>query len=183
MDNLRYIRDTMERASAFTDVPGWGSVLVGLSALLAAGLASRTTTFNGWLRVWLVEVVLAGGIGLLAMILKSRRAGTSLLANPGRRFALSLAPPLLAGGAITLALYTARLPGPIPGLWLLLYGVGVTTAGAFSVRVVPVMGACFMALGTLALFLPTSWGNSLLALGFGGLHIVFGSVIARRYGG
>jgi len=183
LDHLRYIRETMERASAFTDIPGWGTVAVGLTALGAAFVASRAATFNGWLRVWLAEAVLAVGVGLLAMLRKSSRAGTSLLANPGRRFALSLAPPLAAGAAVTGALYAARLQGPIPGVWLLLYGTGVTTAGAFSVPVVPVMGFCFMGLGTAALFLPASWGNALLALGFGGLHIVFGTVIARRHGG
>jgi len=183
LEHLRFIRETMERASAFTDVPGWGTVAVGATALGAALAASRTATFNGWLRVWLTEAALASGIGLLAMVRKSRRAGTSLLANPGRRFALSLAPPLAAGAAVTGALYAARLPGPVPGVWLLLYGTGVTTAGAFSVPVVPVMGFCFMALGTAALFLPAAWGNALLALGFGGFHILFGAVIARRYGG
>lgn len=182
-DNLRYIRETMQRASAFTDVPGWGTVIVGLTALGASALAAGTTTFNGWLRVWLAEAVLAGGVGLLAMVRKSRKAGTSLLANPGRRFALSLAPPLVAGAVVTAALYHARLPGPVPGVWMLLYGTGVTTAGAFSVRVVPVMGTCFMALGAAALFAPPSWANPLLALGFGGLHVVFGLIIARRYGG
>lgn len=182
-DNLRYIRETIQRTASFTAVPGWGSVWVGVTALGAATLAANTTTFNGWLRVWLCEAVLALGIGLVAMQRKATRSGDSLLDHPGRRFAFSLTPSLAAGALATLALYNAQTASPIPGIWLLMYGTGVTTAGIFSIRIVPLMGLCFMALGSVALFLPPFGQNLALATGFGGLHIVFGLLIARRHGG
>jgi hypothetical protein len=87
------------------------------------------------------------------------------------------------GGLLTVALHQAGLFPLMPGTWLLLYGTAVVTAGAFSVRVVPLMGLCFMLLGAGALFAPTAWWPGFMAAGFGGLHIVFGSIIARRYGG
>ena len=118
MDNLRFIRETMERAGAFTAVPGWGQVAVGGTALAAAVLAARQPSVELWLATWLLS-----------------------------------------------------------------YGAGVATAGAFSVRIVPVMGLCFMLVGVVALFGHPAWGNWCMAAGFGGLHIVFGAVIARRYGG
>src|SRR5262249_48680472 len=52
-----------------------------------------------------------------------------------------------------------------------------------SVRVVPVMGVLFMAFGVAAFIAPSAWGNIFMAAGFGGLHIIFGAIIARHYGG
>lgn len=183
MDNLRFIRETMERAGSFTAVPGWGGVSVGLSALCAAAIASQQLTRERWLITWLLEAALAMLIAVLAIKRKANASKGPLLSAPARRFVLSFAPPLFVGALLTAVLYRAGLAAAIPGTWLLLYGTGVVTGGAFSVRVVPVMGLCFMLLGAVALFCPLAWGTTFLAVGFGGLHIAFGIVIARRYGG
>ena len=106
-----------------------------------------------------------------------------LLTGPGRKVAFSLSPPIFAGAIVTVVLYRAGLTSAIPGLWLLLYGTGVVTGGMFSVSAVPIMGLCFMALGATAFFAPAEFANWLMAAGFGGLHIVFGVIITRRYGG
>jgi len=183
MDNLKFIRETMERAGSFTAVPGWGGFAMGVSALAASLVAMRQSTQDGWLLTWLVEGVFAIALGALAMKRKANRAQIPMMSAPARKFVFSFAPPLLVGALLTVVLYRAGLTGAIPGTWLLLYGTGVVTGGAFSVRVVPVMGLCFMALGAVALFCPLAWGTALLAAGFGGLHLVFGAIIARRYGG
>jgi hypothetical protein len=183
MDNLRFIRETMERASSFTAVPGWGGVAIGLTATFATWIAARQSTPRAWLRVWLAEALIALLIGVLTMNRKARAAELSIFSGPGRKFALSLTPPFIAGALLTYALYGQGTVNILPGLWLLLYGTGVVTGGAFSVRIVPVMGVCFMTAGTLALLTPDHWNNYLLAAGFGGLHIIFGIIIARRYGG
>jgi len=183
MDNLRFIRETMERARPFTAVPGWGGCVMGVTALAAAFVASRQPTAERWLIVWLMEGMLAIGIGAMAMKMKSEAAGEPLFSAPARRFVLSFAPPLLAGALLGGVLYRSNLAAAIPGTWLLLYGTGVVTGGAFSVRVVPVMGLCFMAIGAVALILPLWAGNVALGVGFGLLHVIFGAVIARRYGG
>jgi hypothetical protein len=183
MDNLRFIRDTMERAGSFTAVPGWGQVIVGVTAFAAAWLAARQPTPLAWLVVWLAEGLLALAIGAVTLARKARAVNDSLLSGPGRRFGLSFLPPMIVGGLLTFALYFAGVERLIPATWLLLYGTGVVTGGAFSVRIVPVMGLAFLGLGTAALLAPASWGNAFLAAGFGGLHVVFGFVIARRHGG
>ncbi len=183
MDDLSFIRRTMEHATAFTAVPGWGGVAMGVTALVAAALANRSVTPSARLAPWLVASVVALLIGGWAMAMKARRAGTTVFSYSGRRFVLSFLPPLAVGALLTAALARAGLHQALPGTWLLLYGTGVVTGGAFSIRVVPIMGICFALLGVVALFGPPAWGNTLMAAGFGGLHIVFGLLIARRYGG
>jgi hypothetical protein len=183
MENLRFIRDTMERAGAFTGVPGWGGVGMGVTALGAAWVAGRQPTVDRWMLTWIAEGWLAFAIGVLAMVRKANAGDTPLTSRPGRKFVLAYTPPILAGAVLTLALYRAGLASLLPGVWLLLYGAAVVTGGALSVPVVPVMGACFLVLGTVALFAPPAWGNALMAVGFGGVHIGFGTWIARRYGG
>ncbi len=183
IDNLRYIRETMERARSFTAVPGWGGFVMGLTAAAAAVIASRQTSQDAWLAVWLVEGMIALAIGLAAMQRKARAAHLSLWSTPARKFIFSFAPATLAGAVLTFGLYRAGMTSAIPGVWLLLYGTGVVTGGTFSVPAIPVMGLCFMLEGSLAVFAPMRWSDMLLGLGFGGLHMVFGVVIARRYGG
>lgn len=183
MDDLRFIRSTMERAGSFTAVPGWGGVAIGLTAVAAALLASRQPTVDRWLVTWLATAVLATLIGAGTLIPKARRAGLPLSKGPGRKFLLSFLPPVGAAVALTGALYAHEATALLPGLWLLSYGAAIVTAGAFSVNVVPIMGVGFMVLGALALATPSGWGDAWMAVGFGGLHIGFGIVIARRHGG
>jgi hypothetical protein len=182
-ESLRFIRSAMERAGSFTAVPGWGGAAMGATALAAAWLAHRAVTPSAWLAVWLVEGVLACGIGVWAIRAKARRSKTPLFAGATRRFAMTLSPPIVAGAIATMALARDERVGSLPGLWLTLYGAGVVTGGATSVRAVPVLGLLFMATGAAAFFTPPSWGDAWLALGFGVLQIVFGIYIARRHGG
>jgi hypothetical protein len=182
-DHLRYIRETMECAAEFTAVPGWGGMAMGITALAAAFFASRQTTPRAWLAVWLMEAFVAVSIAAPAAATKAHRANSRLFSGPGRKFLLSFAPPIAVGGLLTFILFHAGVAAAIPGVWLLLYGTAVVTGGAFSVRVVPVMGLCLMALGAAALFAPAAWGDAFMAVGFGVLQIFFGAWIARYYGG
>jgi len=183
LDNLQYIRAAMERAGSFTAVPGVGGIALGCTALAVAALARRMWNADSWLVVWLGEAVLACLIGVAASAQKAHKVKMQLLSGPGRKFLLGFAPPLLAGAILTVVLYRAGFLAALPGVWLLLYGTGILCAGAASVRVIPLMGICFMALGALALFAPAAWGNAFLAAGFGGFHILFGILITVKYGG
>lgn len=173
----------MEGASSFTAVPGVGEIAIGVTAVFAAYVASRQDTPEAWLGVWLTEAALAMGIALWTAARKAKAANEPLFSTPGRRFALSLTPPMVAGALFTLALDRSGIHSLLPGAWLLLYGAGIVTGGAFSVRVVPIMGVCFMTTGAVALLCPARWGDGFMALGFGLLHIFFGIIVARRHGG
>ncbi len=182
-DNLRFIRETMERAGSFTALPGWGGVAIGVTAFAAALVAARQPSSVRWLFTWLLEASLAIVIALVTTARKARFARVPLFSGPGRKFALSFAPPLIAGALLTGVLYRVGDVSVLPGMWLVLYGTAVAGGGAFSVPVVPVMGICFFTMGVAALFSPVSWGNVYMMAGFGALQMIFGLVIAKKYGG
>jgi len=183
MDNLRFIRETMERAGTFTAVSGWGQVVIGLTAVGAALIGARTNAPAMWLGVWLAEAVIASAISVASMAIKSEAANLPLFSGPIRKLMLSFAPPIAAGCVLTLVLHEKGVLDLVPGIWMLLYGAGVISAGTYSVRIVPVMGMAFMAMGVIAVVAPASWATALLIASFGGLHVLFGLLIAWRHGG
>ncbi len=192
-ENLDFIRQTMERSTAFTGVSGWGMVLEGMTALAGAYVASWHLTRDWWIWTWIVVAVLGFLTGVAAMAIKVRLRGIPIWAGPGKRFLFHFAPAIVAGMALTEMLYETQMEFLMPGTWLLLYGVAVVSGGAFSARIIPIGGGLFMALGLAAFTLIDGMQapvlgtmrayDVILALGFGGLHIVLGLIIARRYGG
>jgi hypothetical protein len=173
----------MDHSAQFTDVPGVGMMLIGGTALIAAWLAAAAESTVLWLAIWGFEMVLAVSIGLVAVALKARSQGTEVFATPVRRFLRGMIPPLAAGAVLALFSVRAGLVGDLPGMLLLLYGTALLTGGVHSLGLVRVQGLCFMALGAVTLFLRPEAGDAAMALGFGGFHVAFGGVIARRYGG
>ena len=182
-ESLQFIRRTMERSSTFTAVPGLGGAGMGAIGLAAAVLAANQGSAERWLVVWLLAAPVALGIGVTTMWRKAARLGAPLVGVLGRRFAMSLAAPLVAGAALTWGAWMNDDWALMPAVWLLLYGTGVLAGGVFSVTAVRLLGMAFMALGIAALVTPPGWGNAWLGMGFGGLQLVFGLYIARRHGG
>ena len=183
MDNLEFIRETMERSTSFTAVPGYGGIFMGLTAIAASVIANQQALAKDWLTVWFIEAILAFAIGLFAMWQKSKIANMPLNSAPAKKFAKSFLPPLICGVVLTFGLWRYGFFEVMIPAWLLLYGAAVVTGGAFSVRVVPIMGWCFIALGAIALLLPNNFGNFVMGFGFGVLQIIFGFIIARKFGG
>jgi hypothetical protein len=183
LDQLTFIRTTMQRATAFTAIPGWGGVVMGAIALTSAAVARRQVSNESWLAVWLVTALLAVLIGVSALILKARRLGFSLRSESGRKFVIGFTPPILAVTALSWPLFQAGMLQTLAAAWLLSYGCAVAAGGTYSEKIVPAMGLAFLILGGLTLLVPAAWRDLMLGAGFGGLHIIFGFIIARKYGG
>jgi hypothetical protein len=182
MDNLRFIRSTMERAADLTAISGWGIAGAGVIGVGAALLARRAPTADAALLRWLLAAPLAALVSVGGVIWKARRLALPAVGTQTRKLALGFAPAMVAGALLTFALTRGGATGAVPALWLLLYGTAILAGGTTSVRAVPAMGAAFLALGVVAALVP-GWGDALLAAGFGGLHLTFGPYIARRHGG
>ena len=183
IENLEYIRGTMERSTAFTAVPGYGGTLMGITAVGAGIIAELQTEPWLWLATWLVEAGLALLIGLLAMWQKSKSSSSALDSHPARKFALGFAPPIIVGFVLTLLMLYRGSPSLLPPIWISAYGAAVVTGGSYSVKPVPIMGWLFMAIGAAAVVARPDLGNYFMIASFGFLHIVFGLLIGRRYGG
>lgn len=183
IDNLRFIRETMERSNAFTAVPGRAGVLMGLTAIVAAWAAARQSSRELWLATWMAEGMIAVAIGAWGVLDKAQRTGASLTSTPARKFALGFAPPIVVGAVLTAALWRMGLERLLPGIWIMLYGAAIMTGGSFSVRPVPAMGSVLVLLGAVTMFVPAAWADAMLGLAFGVVQIVFGIWLARRFGG
>jgi len=183
LDNLRFIRETMERAGTFTAISGWGIVAVGVVAMVAAFVARLRPTVEWRVGTWIVTAAACIALSLWATARKARRSELSMVSGPAQKLALAFAPAMVVGALLTGALLRVGANDLLPGVWLLLYGTAVVAGGAFSVRIIPVMGLSFMVLGAAALFTPPVVGEMLMVGGFGLVHVVFGTQIARRHGG
>lgn len=195
MQDLSFIRQTMEGAASFTDVPGWGLVGIGMTAIVASAVAVVQDSAGRWITVWIIEAVVAALCGTLAIWRKMQRTArpgaAPVVTAAARKFMLGFWPAIAAGAVITITvvepgglwLRDSEVPRLLPGTWLLLYGVGILTAGAYSVRAVPLMGIGLMAFGTATLLVPALPVDVMLALGFGVWQLAFGVWIARRHGG
>lgn len=178
---LAYIRQTMESASSFTALSGWGLVGVGVVGLVAAGLA-WTSGVPERLKVWLPAAVVGVVVAGVANAAKARALDVPLWSGSFRKVAWVMAPALVAGALLTWALDDAGARHLIPGTWLALYGAGVTAGGTFSIRAVRWLGIALLVLGGLAFVSPTQ-AIVFLAVGFGVLHLLFGLYVVRRHGG
>jgi hypothetical protein len=182
-ESIAFIRHTMARSASFTAVPGKGGAAMGAIGAVVAGVASFQNEPGTWLGVWLVGAAVAVPVGLWAMLTKARTHAVPLWSPAGRRFAQGFLPAVVAAAIMTALLVHSEEFDLLPAVWLLLYGAGIMAGGSASIPLLAWTGAAFMGCGIAAGLSPAGWGDLWLGLGFGGAHIVFGFIIARKHGG
>lgn len=175
---LRYIRASMDGAGSVA-IPGSAGIAMGLIGLAAAALSWVPSLAAYWLVIWLGAAPIAAIVGGLLLAKSGSVATFVAVGTPGRKLAFGLFPSLFAGAVMTAVLWSADLSTAIPGMWLLLYGCALISASVSTTMIVAWMGAGFAGFGILALLSPVALHIPLLAMGFGGLHILFGILIAR----
>lgn len=180
--DLNYIRAAMDRAEGASSVSGLGGMFMGVVGFAAAVWTQSQPHQADQLLGWIAAAFVAVLIGGVACVGKARRSLGEFHWDPVRRFLLCLLPSLVVGALLTGALWQTQTMWLVPAVWLLCYGCGVVAAGSYAVLPVRLMGACFMLMGVAALILP-GWFNQLLVGGFGGLHLVFGAWVYKKYGG
>ena len=182
LGTLAYIRTSIESSSSM-DVPGMAGIVMGIIGLLAAIVVSLPRWGAHWLGIWLAAAAIALVLGGALVARQIVQRGRARYLGPVRKFLLCLCPALLAGAVLTVVFGTAGMTSVIPGMWLLLYGCAVLSASTVTTagiaRLICIMGALFVALGTMTFALPPAAHTAMLGLGFGIMHIIFGFLIGR----
>jgi len=104
LDNLRFIRETMERAGTFTAISGWGIVAVGVLAMVAAAVAHIRPTVEWRVGTWVVTAAACIALSMWATARKARRSDVSMVSGPAQKLALAFSPAMLVGALLTVAL-------------------------------------------------------------------------------
>lgn len=182
LGTLAYIRTSIESSGSMA-VPGTAGVVMGCIGLIAAIVDSTPRWAPHWPAVWMLAGTIAFLVGGALMAREAAQSGHARYLGPVRKFLLCLCPALFAGAVLTAVLWHAKMPGLLPGTWLLLYGCAVLSASTVTVpstmRLICIMGALFVALGSLAFVLPAAAHTAVLGVGFGALHVIFGLLIGR----
>lgn len=195
---LSSIRNLMERSSKFISLSGLSGIMAGIYALIGAfigyrtvygnqsGLEYRNHYVNDPLVLWklflIAFTVLALSIitGIWLTIKQAKKKGENYWNPISKRLLASLAIPLFTGGIFILILLFRGNFGIIASSCLLFYGLALISASHYTFNDVKWLGFCQIILGLLAALFP-GYGIIFWSLGFGVLHILYGSIMHYKY--
>ena len=187
-ENLRIIRNLMERSTRYSTFSGLSGVLAGTASIVGCLVTRALTTRGGvedngaFLLTWSLVIVFAIGADYLLMKRRAKRVGKTIVSQLGKQMLLASAPGLGTGALLTLFLLQHGLMVHVYPVWMLCYGSAVAAVGLFSQREVSSLGAAFVLAGAATLFLPVAFGLPAMGLVFGGFHIVYGLIMSRKDG-
>jgi hypothetical protein len=189
-ENLRVIRDLMERSTKHSTFSGLSGVLAGAASIVGCLMTRaleqenlRPTEFQtSFLLLWSAVIVFAVGADYLLTKRRAAQVGKYVMSRLGTQMILGSAPGLGTGALLTLFFLRQGLLPFIYPFWMLCYGIAVCAVGQFSQREVSHLGAAFLWAGAMTLFLPPSCSLWMMAVSFGGFHIVYGIRMARKDG-
>lgn len=195
---LAEIKSMMERSTRFLSLSGLAGVLAGIYAFVGAGIAwywiyFPSTSYGAGtepmsipdLRISLIGVamtvlVLAIGSAYLLSQSKSQKKSEQFWTPASKRFLSALFVPVLSGGLFCFALIHENTPQLIAPATLIFYGLGLINASHFTLGEIKNLGIGQLVLGIIAAFFP-DFGLLCWAIGFGILHVIYGSMMYYRY--
>ncbi len=198
LQDLATIRGIMEKRTKFISLSGLSGILAGIYALVGAFLAyrviyySENTVYEAYINgIWSVEITkllviafsvltLASVTGLFLSMKKAKRLGQEFWNPSAIRMVTSFLVPLVTGGIFVAILILRGHAGWVPPALLLFYGIALHAAGNYTFSDVKTLGLLQIALGLIAAVYP-GYGLVLWAVGFGGLHIIYGAVMYFKY--
>lgn len=203
-DDLASIRSLMERSSKFISLSGLSGILAGIYALIGAAMAyyilyidvqivqTRSARYNlsrdADLRIALIKLVLVALSVLIASLLtgyiltarKAKRKGQPVWGNTSRSLLFNMIVPLVTGGLLIFIFMCRGYFGIVSPASLIFYGLALIGAGNFTFTDVKYLGITEIILGLIAALYP-GYGLLFWTIGFGVLHIVYGSIMYVKY--
>lgn len=189
IDDLRYIRSTMERSGKFLSLSGMSGVIAGLLALAGAAVAYQVVyqgyTFTGNTladMILIAGIVLVGAVsfGVYFSFRKAKKTGAKFWMPVTLQLLKDAGVPLAVGGVFSILLIYHNTSFLVASAMLVFYGLALISAGARTYRDIKILGVCEVVIGILAGIF-TQYGLFLWALGFGVMHILYGIVLYKKY--
>jgi hypothetical protein len=193
LKDISDIKDLMNKSSRFISLSGLSGILAGTYALIGAAIAYWLVTqySNGTLildgtifrLVMLVLALVAIFSSITGYILSSRKAkktGAKMWDATSKRLVINFLIPLIAGGLYILIILSNGKYGQTGGLMLIFYGLALINASKYSIGNIRSLGYIEIALGLIATLLP-GYGFWLWVLGFGVMHIIYGTIMHFKY--
>ena len=198
-DELASIRNLMERSSKFISLSGLSGILAGVYALIGAAIAFSLLNYNqvsfaqgdthfvissstviSLIGTAMAVLILSVLTGIILSARKAKRKGQSIWSKTSRELLFYMAVPLIAGGLLVIILVLRGYYGIVAPATLIFYGLALVSASHFTFNGIKSLGLCELILGLISAYLP-GYGLYFWAIGFGILHIIYGSVMYLKY--